>query len=491
MADDVEMHAVIFDGIVKNRDTPITISINKPDNAKNVAIGLFEVDEWTEGQANITEPGDTGLLDIVAIFKGDIVDKKFIVDLNSVRQGTGQYALKIRFEGDPCTYECHVSEDPGENESDTLEIVLGMSGEINGKKISYQSKSPLFVRNIEDKRPSSVFFTNGGERTFFTTARIYWNSSDRKIDTRHPGERDQRLVSQEEIFNFLPRTTTGPWDTVNIVGHGMKFANRTDGSNTDFCVLRAVLFDGYTYEHHFAYITATLLRDHRSNERVAKKPDESVLDRNSRIVFRGCQIGTDQSLLDELRWFYGNRATVYAPKYLQVYEPERPGESVNDHAHPNPYVERFIESFFVFTPGTACPTEPRCLELLKGKYSGRNIPDNEWISMLRNSRLRRDNPNPPLTIRLQYKDRHPPRTYDFTPDRVAAFNNLSEEDRFYSKSDDWSWRQLDPWAPDREEYRFEGRRWRIDVRRYLRDSRGDLVQPELKNPDHYGRSPAW
>ena len=490
-----EFHAILTPGILGRRkrgrprdpmrlDETLTISFDKPRRADNVLIGLFEADEWAEGTTHVEEGG--GGFDLIALFKGDIREGKFIGLPRLQGRGAGPKARKLRvhIDGDPAdkVYTLEISEDTGEQEGGLLEIVLCVSGIINGVEKKYEIRTPVFARSAPDDRPVITFIT--GRDGFFASASAYWKPLTDGVIPPPPN----RKFSFEEILNYLRQPIrkgkhvfNPPWGEVNIVAHGTNYGRRKDGNNCDFCEIFIPLFRGDDNDPERRSTRAGLLKRYSGNPQLIA-PDEKILDEDSIIVIRGCMIGEDQVLLDELRRLFGWRATVIAPRPVQWY-----------HGQAGQVKENLLEYFFFYTPGTARPNQRDCIRGLSNKYRGRNT-DEQWTQMLNNN-FRHDRPeNGWIRFRVEYPSQ-PPADHDFDRDARNTFAQEYKKDAermYFSDFDDWAWQRQgpDPTQNGRVTYRFIGSRYRVDARRVLNDSKGRPVVPEITDPIYYGRSPA-
>ncbi|MCP8307749.1 MAG: hypothetical protein H3Z54_03545 [archaeon] len=458
---------------------------------------MFEADEWTQGTTHVEE--GTGSFNLIALFKGDIRDGKFIglPRLQGRGAGPNPRKLRVHIDGDPDDkyYTLEISEDTGEQEGELLEIVFCVSGTIDGVKKEYKDCNPVFVRLIPDRRPVITFITGHDAKKgnpFFGAATQYF---EHLADGIIPPPK-QRDLSFEEILDYLDRpirkgkhVINPPWGEVNIVTHGTNYGRRKDGSNCDFCEIFSPLFPNGDR------ITAGLLKRNSGNPRL--RADKTKLDEDSIIVIRGCEIGDDQVLLDELRRLFGGRATVIAPRPIQKYAPERPKEPLSEG---NPTRESFLEYFFFYVPGSKSPDQNKtkeerkiCIGKLREKYPDRNS-DDQWTEML-NSDLRHDRNTEQVTLRVLYPS-IPEKNKDFLGDAENVFNQTkktSPEEIFFSDFKDWEWHRQGPFplvygGEKKFECRFTGRRYRVDVRRVLNDSKGSPVIPVITDPTYYGRS---
>jgi hypothetical protein len=222
-------------------------------------------------------------------------------------------------------------------------------------------------------------------------------------------------------------------------------------------------------------------------------PLTTQLDEQSKVIIRGCVLGNDQAMLDEIRKLFGGKAMVFAPKFLQAYS-----------THNRVARESFWEQFFFYVPAAQAPPTPGCRQRLSAKYPPPKVRDDEWMPMLTSSsRLVRHDNLETFTLDYTFTFSHEPKkptpqrdgeAHDFLADARADWKK--DEDHFHTDFDEWQWSQgpLQRRELGATETQFArhlvGRRFRVEVRRELRDAQGHQVRPDLNNPSHYGRSPA-
>lgn len=529
-----EFHAILSPGVINNLSETITISFDSPDSASNVVLTLKEVDRWGRGREAVTESGG-GRDDFIVEFTGQIVDGQFTGDISRRgRAAEDAPILRIHIDGEPedTIYELPIPSDRNEREQGIFEIQLEVSGRIDGRRKSFRTATPAFVRNFVQDRPIITFITGSGG--YFTAGSHYWRINADGLINRS---------SVEEIFTYLrtesERLGYGLWGQVNIVSHG---------NELEWLIK---LFRSDTRTRH---VTPQILRDNAEDERLGA-PDDTQLDNESTIVIRGCALGNSQELLDEIRNLFGGHSTIYAPKYIQWYSYERRDGNVTAQ-------EFFIEFFYFYVTGTREPDEATCIARFQEEYPG-IASDEQWRAMLRDRTYRKRYDPEALTMWIDYSER-PERNHDFLEDLQGAWEEEGWEDSdntLRTGYDEWAWslgnlqtisiqRYLDyeerpeedrdilpelaeawdregwgneadtsgtyfndwSWSagrvqprrlPDRtviyrqsftgRRYRklFTGRRKRIEVRRKFCDEDGNLIVPDITNSNHYGRSPAW
>jgi hypothetical protein len=108
------------------------------------------------------------------------------------------------------------------------------------------------------------------------------------------------------------------------------------------------------------HLTRDAVAEHATDERWLPPPDSSQLDERSRVVLRGCVIGNNQELMDEIRSVFGGAATLLAPRYLQLYD-----------SHTQPPREGFWEQFFLAVAARELPPPAVLAERFAAEFPGR------------------------------------------------------------------------------------------------------------------------
>ncbi|MDI6766170.1 MAG: hypothetical protein QME52_05040 [Bacteroidota bacterium] len=464
-----EFHAILNPGVLNNITETLTISFDSPDSANDVVLTLKEVDRWGRRREAVTESGG-GRDDFIVEFRGQIVAGQFTGAISRQGRATeGAPVLRVHLDGEPedTIYELAIPSDRNEREQGIFEIQLEGTGRIDGRRKTYRTSQPVFVRNFVQDRPIISFITGSGG--YFTAASHYWQiNADGRFDRS----------SAEEILAYLrtesERLGYGLWGQVNIVSHGNELE---------------WLIKLFRSDSRARHVIPQMLRDNAEDERLAA-PDNSQLDNESTIVIRGCALGNSQELLDEIRNLFGGRSNIYAPKYIQWYSYERRNGNVTAQ-------EYFIEFFYFYVTGTREPNEATCTARFQEKYPD-IASDEQWRTMLRDRKYRKRYDPESLPMYLGYADR-PERNHDFLQDLQNAWEEERWEDSdntLRTGFNEWAWTlgalqvRRDPEGARIYRKLFTGRRRRIEVRREFRGEDGNLVVPDLTNSNHYGRSPA-
>jgi hypothetical protein len=474
----IEFHPVLSPRVADQPDSPITLSFDDPDAASKVVVQIYEVDAWGSGPDRITETGGRDTL--IAEMKGKILNKQFVLDSINPSGKTGSKPeMVLQIDGEDSTHSLPFPPSAIANEGGVFEVEARVSGVIGGKKRSGKTKVPVFLRNFKAGRPVVAFITGDPKADpFFAAADSYWKGvADGKFS----------LGSIEEIRSFLTKRADsggyGSWGEANVVNHGNEFE---------------WIVKLYHADRNVRHVHTADLAELSSDTRIFGAIPS--LDDQSKVVIRGCAIGQDQALLDQIREVFGGDATILAPKYIQVYMEDSSGAR-----------EGFMETFFFYVPGSSAPGLDECKRRLGEKYP--DVDDAAWLPMLKKTGKRLSIKETLDGYRHDRSENFPaPWTLQFTHDPGQKIPNsmgdasaflkdvesqwTNDEKHANTDFDEWKWRVSPPRRTDkRDETDFAatvtGTRYRVEVRRELRDKDGKPVRPDITNHDHYGRSPAW
>jgi len=470
-------------GVMNGLDQPVVISFTDPAEADRVRVTLFEADRWQSGSTQVTESTPD---DRIAEFRGQITAHRFVGSLHSPSGGDPQPpVLRVRFEGvvdaqgQPITHELHIPTQRNEHENGVFEIIAEVTGRIEGSAQRYRTQVPVFIRRWTERRPV-ISFVTGTAGGFFQSARDYWDA-----------HADGVWTAPNHVEGILERVRTGPdargygtWGEVNIVSHG----------NEDHWIIRP---DAATAQPR--PLTDTDVADLIGLPARYRSPGEDALDAQSRVVLRGCAIGNRQALLDRVRELFGNRAYVYAPYYLQLYDTRgsEPREGFWDY---------FVA--YVLTQDEE-PSLDDCVAAFEALPEYESVTEEEWRTMLDRDTGTRERPandrqtiewhlrfsqDPAPTVRQDGYDPDDPDSYREWLLEVLRtdFDQGTDEQTRGTISHDWHW-DIGPVQHSGPQWHVlcRGYRVRIEVRRPLLDSEGQPVTPDLNNRRHYGRSPSW
>lgn len=488
MAD--KFHAVFNPGTAIKVGDTLTIAFDSPKEADPVTVTLNEVDAWVSDGTKVQE--NSGPAVMVAEFEGKIVAGKFQGKLT--KQGTSTQAspptLKVLFDGQAASAAQSVSipDATVANEDGIFEIQLKVTGTIKKKQSSFTTPSPVFVRNFKTGKPVAGFITGSGSGYFIAAKDFMESYADGTFSLGTVLDIREFLRTQADARGF------GPWGEANIVSHG----NATEWVILPFAKAPSV--------HLRWWDINELQSDPRFTSSITAQ-----LTKDSRLVIRGCAIGSDKRLLDEVRKLFGGQVTVFAPKFLQFYETK--GGVAR---------EGFFEFFFFFAKEKTAPSDAACVAELKKKFPSSGISDKDWLRMLQNTtedpngfRASHDGTvdrhekipwrvnktvNHPEKPRKGVKGPTPPevtaaiQAVDFPAEAKSSFNAAKPKENLETNFDDWFWVE-DPMTETpigttktKFSQLFTGHRVRVEVRRELRE-KGKPVKPDLNNNDHYGHSP--
>ncbi|MFH1686346.1 MAG: hypothetical protein ABIE70_02350 [bacterium] len=470
-----KMRVSLSPGIIRDPDTVMIVRIRSPREATDVRLTINEMDTWSYRGKSMVEWSDAAN-DPLATFTGSIKKRKFKVDkVEQAKAPAKAPILKVKFHGDKKVHELRIPDATLAEEGGELEIGVEVTGLTTRRKkvipIEFRTSWPVFRRNYGPKgaqeRPVITFIT--GRDKYHRAARQYWNRRADGISG---------LPSVEKILKFLrsqkklKRYGDGHWGDVNIVSH----------ANAWQWMIR--LFHKHP---RLKYVDSRILTEHGDDARL-EAPGDDMLDAKSKIVLRGCVLGRNQALLDQIRTLFGGKAYIYSPKYLQAYQYYGSGRLQVAR-------EYFEEFFFFYRPGRRSPNKAACLRLLSEKYPNAGIDNDEWGNLLRGKgdRTRKDKTER-FRYTLDYENQVPPKA---KADLIAALKDgwPKGDSTFNSDVDDWDWKTRRQVSGPKRNRRYRvictGQRQRVEVRRPLKDAAGNVVVPNINEQTHYGRSPAW
>ena len=470
----------------------LTLRFDAPKAARGVRVQLVELDKGI--------PGEGGADDIIAIFDGNIANKRFKGKL--IRQAMlppGAPSFNFQFEGDATPYHLNIPSGRGEDERGTeargaYEIGVKVT---KAKPVeSYSSGVLTYIRNlpqadrVADQRPVMTFLTKAKDNSgFYQSAARFWEP---------PSDRMIVASSLEEVIAFLnrPRGRTkdgmdfGPWGEVNIVSHGAE--------------------EGYAQIKLFKRsqqwgIDAKSLTDHQHDPRL--RITTLDIDDGTTVVWRGCLVGKSAEFLQATRTIFGGRCTVYGPRYVQGYRFVQVGQVT--HAW-----EYFEENFYFDVPWKPAPAAsgaapwkrppklppPRQIAARLAADHPGAATDEEWLQLVKSKKSRHDSrPGHPKTYLFDQ-----PFARDDVPNRREAHRiaRAAVQRELRGAYDEYYWRITGPRLRNMNgavdglyHCLCKGTKYRIEVRRVLRDGQGghgDVVVPNLRNPvrpNDYGHLP--
>ncbi len=306
MSDD--LHASLTPNIIHTGEV-LQVDFDSGDewkSADEVAVHLFEIDD-----ASPFEPLP-GTQRLVVTFRGKLVDNEFSLTPSTAAapnptlpQGeAGAPAIKVALGG--TTTEVPLPGRAGEQGIFELRLQIVVT---KPKPKRFTSKDTVWVRSYDhfmagggQKRPVVAFITGAPSDGYFSAAIQYFRLNADVVFEREG-------ISIEEILDILDKEAEkyGDWGQINIVAHG----------RAQSIAIR--LFAGTKVGLHTDLIDREIERfGNLMPPRTLQEP--RGLDASSQIVFRACNAGKDQALIDALQeQVFGGTATLHVPKFVQVY----------------------------------------------------------------------------------------------------------------------------------------------------------------------------
>lgn len=472
----------------------LVLKFDAPLTARNVKVQLLE-----------TDANEGGKDDLIAIFQGKIVKpRKFQGRL--IRKGESSAnapSFKFQFEHDATVYELKIPSGRGEHEHEDYEIVLKVDGTVAGNIRNFVSKAPVFIRGlpqasqVAQHRPVVTFIARKSKKKFYGAARLFWDPVSDGISYN---------VSLEKIIDFLNHNSNqktkdgleyGKWGDINIVSH----ANEEGRTSL-------LLFTPPKGKKKGKLVTVKSLKDFKNDARLALTTKN--IDDQTRIIWRGCKVGGTQELLIEVRKLFGGKCHVYGPKYIQWYETtftvtRQPKKKPVKVSHTWEY---FLENFYFDIPWpypkkAKLPKPGKCAERLMREYptikynhgakKGQTLDKAGWLALIKDKKSRYDTKKKPIFYPYLLLLEEKPKYY-----KKVVRNQLKAYRAPFFKYEDYYWKIRKPrrLKKDEEDYK-EGYRWkvpsrgakyRLEVRRPLRDDNGNIDVPTLTKTKHYGHS---
>lgn len=463
-------------GIIRDPDTTLNVRILTPRNADNVRLVLAEMDTWRYRRDTMVEWSDS-TNDPIATFTGAISNRRFRIDqVQQAQAPANAPVLKVQFRGDQTVHQLRIPDATLAEEGGELEIGITVRAEVTVRRrtrnIEHQSSWPVFYRNYgpngAQERPVITFIV--GRDNYHRAAQRYWQHRADGVIRRSNVESILSYVSSQRR---LERYGEGRWGDINIVSH----------ANARQWLIRLFANRRFRPRH----VDTNVLNEHGDDAKL-KAPGDAMADNSTKVILRGCVIGQNQSLLNQIRSLFGGSAYVYAPKYIQGYQWYQRGRRRVAR-------EYFQEFFFFYVPGRRAPGINECVRKMRQKYPNAGIDDEEWRKLLRGrgERVRKDKTEQ-FRYSLDFGEQTPPRESDELLGYLRR-NWPGDETVYDTSVDDWQWRTRRQVRGPRRNRRYRviylGRRRRVEVRRPLRDADGNMVVPNINEQSHYGRSPAW
>ena len=487
--------------IIKKSDTPLKVIFpKKPKNIDDVRLRVVEMDVWRYGGTKkkpkqLAEGGSTEH-QTIAHFVGSLDNGKFEWTALKISDAKidNPPILKLQFcDRKGTAYadaELAIPDASLRTESGELEFALQFNAyrkvtakrwrRIEGsrkkerveyvyyQRYYYKNDYPVFYRNYGNNVPLPrpvLTFLSGKLDSYKRLARRYWKRRADGVLRRH---------TIEAIFDYLQNNVDGPLGELNVVSH----------ANINQWLIRMF----YSAGRKPGVVNIRSMRDFANDDRFST-PDADVLDRSSRVVIRGCVLGDNQELLNRIKALFGGRATVYAPRYIQWYQPvsqRRAGPA-----------ECFWDYWFFYVRGTRPPGLNERVRMMMDKYPG-HFDKKKWRRLLQNKgdRLHRKDKIRKIVkekwvFHVRYDEKPLKKTRAQWLDDLRSAWPDDPADSYDTNTDDWRWfvgkrKYKKKWGHWR--VYFTGRRCRVEVRQPLRDANGSLVVPNLYDRGHYGVS---
>ncbi|MDH5692235.1 MAG: hypothetical protein OEZ47_03940 [Gammaproteobacteria bacterium] len=505
----MSVSATMTPAIIDDLSDEITISINAPVNSSEAEVSLLELDRWKfdGGIAGNARQRQRAIRryphhwhevpdsqnNFVARFQGTINRRRFLVSESSSANPSGNVpTIKIKFDGDSTVHEIRLPDARLRNEGSELEIGLLLRAKVRRRRREewqeYRTTWPIFVRNFGDStirvRPVVSMHTNRAEghrarNQYFSSAWTYWQTRADTVEVQNSVQGILQYITTRQNLEVHGQSR---WGEVNIVSH----------ANPYQWIIR--LFSDR--ENNLDANGEELTRTDESNltteniDRLNRlHPTRDVLDSNSRIVLRGCAVGSNQVLLDKIRQLFGGQAKIFAPKYLQTYLNFNQGRGGQRTNYPSEALSEFYDLYTPHTGRRLARHRDVILREFAERFEHAGIDDDEWRRMWNSEGHRqRQLIVDQYVATIAYDPANRP------PSNTAALQMLRNEwnrqfrsDAFNTSMDDWHWAV----SRRRRQTNFSGTRNKVSLRRLLKDENGNVVVPNLCDPNHYGRSPAW
>jgi hypothetical protein len=491
-----EISAVFNQGVLElpaDGKGKVAMHFTAPQNAQKVEIKFFEVDSWVSNGKTIQESNQAPRL--LGTTGGYIAASKYKETSQSIPfpSAGAKQLLTVDIDGSLVTMPLP---DPNHDvELDFFEVSFTVTGTVNGAPASYQSPSPLFVRNTPTPRAEAAIITgDGSEFASDPSTTRYFEMGAKFWENLQDNERTN-LFSIESIFQFLRDDSAFvvrnrnnlPWGRVNIVCHGDDGWNEAAKTFTGTWYIRKK--DGEDISQGFGVTAADL----GSADVGSPPPARPEVDEHTDIIMRGCLLGYDVKLLNAIRDKFGGLATVYAPKFENEYRVE--GKVTRD---------RLLDSWSLFLPGNVpVPDVKTMVPLLNTRYQGHPLyggySGDDWKKVAGITGAIHDGAS---EFRMKLVDSSGDFSAEFEESEVKGKNQAQLTTLMRTKFPDTSNREWNSRAwhwtvkPPDKQTQFatvtgRGVRTTIEIFRILTTQENGKtvpVTPDYKNPAQYGRS---
>ncbi len=319
-----EISAVFNQGILELFDKNATVGFHftSPDDAQTVEINFFEVDSWVSNGKTIEESHSPPRL--IGTTGGVVKETKYHETSQKIPFSSNHTTQMLTVDIDGSKITMPLPNPNTDRELDFFEVGFTVTATVSGAKKTYQSPSPLFVRNTPTPRAELAIVAGDGTEFpddpsttgYFSEAAKYW---EKLQDNQRQTE-----LSLQSIFLFLREDdeksikarNSLPWGRINIVSHA------DDGWRPHHADFKATWYikarDSDSVDNDFGF-TAKVLGE---AELGFPGPRRQEVDEHTEIIIRGCAIGNDVEMLNAIRDKFGGLATVFAPKFANVYRRE-------------------------------------------------------------------------------------------------------------------------------------------------------------------------
>jgi hypothetical protein len=466
----------------------ITLTLDGDKPKGNVTVRLLELDKSSGDAAETSE--DDVIADIEGKFNGDAFNITKVTP-KSTDNSLPKLKVSIHKSSGAAIPVLPVPANAGEWENGILEIDLDLL--VDGKAVARKRNPTLmrFSKYRKDNRPVITILagqdTAADPNKYFAGAEEFWKAhSDVLKKTADLAD----LSSFEGILAWLADNegTYGPWGEINIVSHGNDFTwdVRLLKSDSDDV---ANMVRGTKLEEFF-----------NAGKTFAKKP--TSFDANSLIVLRGCEIGTNSFLMQQIRKGFGGSVPIKAPKFVQTY-----GQNPDLPPNTAPNIEYFKKWFIAYfkEKRSSAPDDAT----LVAKYQTENpSATTNWAARLKEKENRSDWDRQFGFVVTFEKNAYADAQKDAKDNKktlnqalLDAVDGDSNHGGFVekdtnSKWNEWLWEVASDTGKGNGEHdvRFLGHRWRTTVFDTWREtpaggSKPVIVIPDLSDSSHYGSAP--
>jgi hypothetical protein len=372
-----QFFAAFDQGLIEmtGKTSQVNMHFTSPDNAQNIKIEFFEIDSWISNGKTITE--NNGAKRLIGTTGGNITGKKYHETSQSVPFPFEHTKMYLTVNIDGSSINMPIPDPKTDSELDFFEVSFKITGALGGSAQTYESPSPLFVRNTPTPRAECAIIAGDGTEfpddptttRYFTLAAQFW--------ARLQDNQRTTQLSLQSIFLYLGDNDDAavqarnglPWGRVNIVSHG------DDGWNENTATFTGTWFikirDGDPIDENFGKTAAEL----PGVQLGFNSPPRRDVDEHTELIIRGCVIGNDVALLNAIKAKFGGLPTVFAPKYSNLYGIE--------NGVPR---DRLYDTWTVSVPGNVpIPAAAQVAALLKKRYQKHPLygsySDSDWAAV--------------------------------------------------------------------------------------------------------------